>query len=75
MYVGSNPIGDAKPIINIMKIVKLTMEDNKRLKRVRNELLTNSNATFKSHTRCNNILKEYADKYGVSTNELYQSIT
>jgi len=57
-----------------MKLVDLSPEDNKSLKRVKRELLTDENATFTSYGKCNDKLKVMADKYGVSVNEVYHSI-
>ncbi len=57
-----------------MKTIKLTSDELKILRKVKKELLNDSHATFKSQSRNNDRLQKVADKYGVSTQVIYDSI-
>jgi len=55
----------------IMNKTELTTEDLREIKRIRNYFLKYADATFKSQTKNSNRLLELANKYGVTTTQLY----
>lgn len=57
-----------------MKIIKLTASEQKKLKRVKKELLIDRNATFKSQSKNSAEIQKVAEKYGVDSQVIYDSI-
>ena len=57
-----------------MKAIKLTTSEQKMLKKVKKELLTDRNATFKSQSKNSAEIQKIAEKYNVDSQIIYESI-
>jgi hypothetical protein len=57
-----------------MKAIKLITSEQKMLKKVKKELLTDRNATFKSQSKNLAEIQKVAEKYGVDSQIIYDSI-
>jgi hypothetical protein len=62
------------PDLFMPPVIELTKDEVKELKRAKNQLLTDQQATFTSNARSWATIKKVADKYNVDSQKIYDLI-